>query len=225
MTGWGWVGCVCQSPTKCRPVACGVRRPGQAIAHLCTRQLSRPAHFGRSARGAVAWSLDANLFDSLHPRGRRFASCRGKCPERDMDPAWPGHTTRREGGNWQSGIVADGANNTADFTTAGLTGPMTINLDTPRTIGSLVFDNPTNTFGVQPRRRVVPQPLVQIHPTNRARRFRQVSRRRRKSPGRTGYTHIAQPPTPRSRDPEPPPRRLRSPSSGHRTASLLQLNS
>jgi autotransporter-associated beta strand protein len=49
--------------------------------------------------------------------------------------------------NWQNGIVADGANNTADFATAGLTGPMTVSLDSARTIGSLVFDNPTNTFG------------------------------------------------------------------------------
>jgi autotransporter-associated beta strand protein len=52
-----------------------------------------------------------------------------------------------QAGNWQGGIVADGAGNTADFATAGLTGPMTISLDTPRTLGSLVFDNPTNAYG------------------------------------------------------------------------------
>jgi fibronectin-binding autotransporter adhesin len=49
--------------------------------------------------------------------------------------------------NWQGGTVANGANNTANFTTPGLTGPITVTLDTDRTIGSLVFDNPTNTFG------------------------------------------------------------------------------
>jgi autotransporter-associated beta strand protein len=48
--------------------------------------------------------------------------------------------------NWTGGVIADGANNTANFTTANLTGPITVNLDTNRTIGALVFDNPTNTF-------------------------------------------------------------------------------
>jgi autotransporter-associated beta strand protein len=48
--------------------------------------------------------------------------------------------------NWQGGTVADGAGNTANFTTASLTGPIVVTLDTNRTIGSLVFDNPTNTF-------------------------------------------------------------------------------
>jgi autotransporter-associated beta strand protein len=51
-----------------------------------------------------------------------------------------------DAGNWQTGVIADGANSTATFATAGLTGPMTVNLDSPRTIGSLVFDNPTNNF-------------------------------------------------------------------------------
>src|SRR5262245_44933539 len=49
--------------------------------------------------------------------------------------------------NWQGGTVANGANNTANFTTANLTGPINVTLDSDRTIGSLVFDNPTNTFG------------------------------------------------------------------------------
>jgi len=49
-------------------------------------------------------------------------------------------------GNWTGGVVADGANNTANFTTSGLTGDITVNLDTARTIGNLVFDNPTNTY-------------------------------------------------------------------------------
>jgi autotransporter-associated beta strand protein len=52
-----------------------------------------------------------------------------------------------DAGNWQNGFVADGAGNTADFATASLTGPVTVNLDSPRMIGSLVFDNPTNTYG------------------------------------------------------------------------------
>jgi autotransporter-associated beta strand protein len=49
--------------------------------------------------------------------------------------------------NWQGNTVADGANNTATFSTANLTGPITVTLDTNRTIGNLFFDNPTNTFG------------------------------------------------------------------------------
>jgi autotransporter-associated beta strand protein len=54
-------------------------------------------------------------------------------------------------GNWTSATVADGANNTATFATASLTGNMIVNLDTIRTIGALVFDNPTNldTWTVQ----------------------------------------------------------------------------
>jgi autotransporter-associated beta strand protein len=50
-------------------------------------------------------------------------------------------------GDWLNGIVADGADNTATFATAGLSGDITVNLDSARTIGVLVFDNPTNTFG------------------------------------------------------------------------------
>jgi autotransporter-associated beta strand protein len=49
--------------------------------------------------------------------------------------------------DWQGGVVADGAGNTANFTTPGLTGPVVVNLDSPRTLGNLVFDNPTNSYG------------------------------------------------------------------------------
>ena len=52
-----------------------------------------------------------------------------------------------QAGNWLNDVIADGADNVADFNTAGLTGPMTVNLDSSRTIGSLVFDNPSNQFG------------------------------------------------------------------------------
>src|SRR5262245_58304319 len=48
--------------------------------------------------------------------------------------------------NWLNGLVANGAGATANFTTASLTGPITVTLDTPRTLGALVFDNPTNSF-------------------------------------------------------------------------------
>src|SRR5437868_3846276 len=48
--------------------------------------------------------------------------------------------------NWSGGTVANGANQTANFTTSGLTGDMTVNVDTNRTIGAMVFDNPSNTF-------------------------------------------------------------------------------
>jgi autotransporter-associated beta strand protein len=49
--------------------------------------------------------------------------------------------------NWAGGVAADGAGNTASFTTANLTGDVTVMLDGDRTIGNLTFDNPTNTFG------------------------------------------------------------------------------
>jgi fibronectin-binding autotransporter adhesin len=48
--------------------------------------------------------------------------------------------------NWAGGVVADGVGNTASFTTASLTGDVTVTLDGDRTIGNLTFDNPTNTF-------------------------------------------------------------------------------
>src|SRR5437764_979893 len=46
--------------------------------------------------------------------------------------------------NWSGGIIADGMDNTATFATAGLQGPLTIDMDTARTLGNLFFDNPTN---------------------------------------------------------------------------------
>jgi len=49
--------------------------------------------------------------------------------------------------NWQGSLVANGANNTATFSQPNMTGPIIVTLDSDRTIGSLVFDNPTNTFG------------------------------------------------------------------------------
>src|SRR5947209_3168641 len=49
--------------------------------------------------------------------------------------------------NWNGNVVANGANNTATFATSGLSSGVLINLDSARTIGSLVFDNPSNTFG------------------------------------------------------------------------------
>ncbi len=41
--------------------------------------------------------------------------------------------------SWQGGIVADGAGNTADFSTINLPGDTTINVVDPRTIGNLIF--------------------------------------------------------------------------------------
>src|SRR5207244_1340813 len=46
--------------------------------------------------------------------------------------------------NWQGGVVANGANNTATFDTAVGFTPVFVTLDTSRTIGNLVFDNPNN---------------------------------------------------------------------------------
>jgi hypothetical protein len=48
--------------------------------------------------------------------------------------------------NWAGGAVANGAGSAADFTTANRTGPVTVTLDGDRTIGRLLFDNPSNTF-------------------------------------------------------------------------------
>jgi fibronectin-binding autotransporter adhesin len=45
--------------------------------------------------------------------------------------------------NWDSGIVADGSGNTADFSTISITGNRTVNLDSPRTIGNLIFADTT----------------------------------------------------------------------------------
>lgn len=49
--------------------------------------------------------------------------------------------------NWTGGIVANGADNTATFATAGFTTARTVTLDSNRTIGNLFFDNPTNNLG------------------------------------------------------------------------------
>jgi autotransporter-associated beta strand protein/T5SS/PEP-CTERM-associated repeat protein len=45
--------------------------------------------------------------------------------------------------NWLGGIVADGAGNTADFSTIDLLNDATVHLDSSRTIGSLVFGDTT----------------------------------------------------------------------------------
>lgn len=44
-----------------------------------------------------------------------------------------------ETGNWARGIVADGADGTADFGTIDIAAETTVHLDAPRTIGTLVF--------------------------------------------------------------------------------------
>ena len=41
--------------------------------------------------------------------------------------------------NWNSGVIADGADNTADFSTLNITTNSTVTLDTTRTIGNLIF--------------------------------------------------------------------------------------
>jgi autotransporter-associated beta strand protein len=44
-----------------------------------------------------------------------------------------------DAGNWADGIIADGAGNTADFSTLDLIADRTVTLDTPRAIGTLRF--------------------------------------------------------------------------------------
>jgi autotransporter-associated beta strand protein len=49
-------------------------------------------------------------------------------------------------GNWSSSLVPSGANVTADFSTLDITSDQTVNLNSPRTIGNLVFgDTDTST--------------------------------------------------------------------------------
>ena len=51
--------------------------------------------------------------------------------------------------NWLGGVVADGAGNTADFSTLDIVGNVDVNLDAPTTIGNLIFGdtNPTGDGG------------------------------------------------------------------------------
>jgi autotransporter-associated beta strand protein len=47
------------------------------------------------------------------------------------------------GGNWKTGIVADGTDGVADFSTLNITADNTVHLDSPRTIGTLNFGDTT----------------------------------------------------------------------------------
>src|SRR6185436_6912800 len=49
----------------------------------------------------------------------------------DADGNWS------DSGNWVDGIIANGAGNTADFSTAPITTNRTVTLDTSRTIGTI----------------------------------------------------------------------------------------
>src|SRR5437762_14331453 len=49
--------------------------------------------------------------------------------------------------NWSGGVIANGANFTATFATPNLTVPLSVTLDSSRTIGNLTFDNPTHNLG------------------------------------------------------------------------------
>ena len=46
-------------------------------------------------------------------------------------------------GNWAGGVVADGAGSIADFSTLNITAGRTITLDSPRTIGTILFGDAT----------------------------------------------------------------------------------
>jgi len=45
--------------------------------------------------------------------------------------------------NWSAGIMASGTSNTANFNTVNLTADRTVSLDSARTIGSIIFGDPT----------------------------------------------------------------------------------
>ena len=49
--------------------------------------------------------------------------------------------------NWSGGTIADGAGALADFSTVDITTGTTVNLDTPRTIGQLKFQDLTSSNG------------------------------------------------------------------------------
>src|SRR4051812_34405691 len=49
------------------------------------------------------------------------------------------------GSNWASGVVANGASGIADFSKLNITGDQTVNLDTSRTIGQLLFGDTTQS--------------------------------------------------------------------------------
>ena len=86
----------------------------------------------------------ARLFAPLTTALALFASI----PAAAQDGTWitsaAGAYNWSDAANWQSGVVADGAGHTANFTTAGLTGNVFVTMDTARTIGSLVFDDAFN---------------------------------------------------------------------------------
>ena len=50
-------------------------------------------------------------------------------------------------GNWSGDVVADGADSTADFSTLDITATTTVTLDSPRTIGNLVYGDTAVTSG------------------------------------------------------------------------------
>ncbi|MBV9927315.1 MAG: HYR domain-containing protein [Acidobacteria bacterium] len=49
------------------------------------------------------------------------------------------------GGNWLNGAVANGAGNTADFNTLNISGTNLVRLDSPRSLGNLVFGDTTTS--------------------------------------------------------------------------------
>ena len=63
-----------------------------------------------------------------------------------MSGTWTGTTSGglwSNAGNWSGGIVADGTDATADFSTLNITADNTVHLDTPRAIGFLRFGDTT----------------------------------------------------------------------------------
>ena len=68
------------------------------------------------------------------------------------DTTWVGTTSPYglyyQTANWQGGVIADGTDAVADFTTNNLTADSTVTLDGARTIGNLIFgDTATGTGG------------------------------------------------------------------------------
>ncbi len=97
--------------------------PPASRAARCTIETAKPSPSGTGSRPP-------------HPRRAKGQTVEGPKP-RD-DSAGTAEADFVAGG----GRILDGS-----FAVASLTGPVSVTLDTNRTIGGLVFDNPTNTFG------------------------------------------------------------------------------
>lgn len=89
--------------------------------------------FGFIARTRTAWALLILLVSAAYPLSRSFAGTNGRWTDVTSGGLWSTST------NWSGGAVADGIDSTADFSTLNILANNTVHLDTPRSIGTLLF--------------------------------------------------------------------------------------